>query len=169
MDGLVLHGGTYGPYHTFGDGVVIENGVFQAPVYFGKGAVLVNPTFVRCCYPYYSNPWSRTGEGSVIDGGVWDYVDFGMNNTLKSGVGIAFSMGFGSTINAPPRKKGRGGKWESGGHIITGSEYYQLADRGTRCTCENDWDKEVKHKGYLIIGDDGTATVRVPRLLVECK
>lgn len=162
MNGEVLHGGRYGPYHYFGDGVVIENGVFQAPVYFGKGAVLVNPTFLWSKWL----PWSRTGDGATIDGGYWDAVDFGENTTLKSGVGASFTVGAGSTIDAPPKISGRGGEWHSGGHIVTGGDYLEMAKT---CVCQNEWDSEVKRKGYLIVGDDGTAVVSVPRLLIVCE
>lgn len=170
MDGAVIQGGTFGPYHTFGVGAVIENGVFVSPVYFGEGATLVNPTFT-CGY---KTPWSEVGPNSTINGGSWDCVNFGENTTLKSGGGGKFSVGGGSAIDGGPRAtdgvNGGAGVETAGGVIITRGEVLLLSDGVVKCSCvDGRWDEEVLKKGYMIVGDDGTATVTVPKMLIVCE
>lgn len=165
MDGQVYENQTFGPYRTFGDGNIFINCTFKAPCYFGKGCSFVNCRWLRCCYPYYLNDWSKVRDGGVVDGGFWDYVTFSPNVTLKSGGGGSFSMGSGTTRDAAPKKKGRGGEWFSSGQIVTGNDYL---DMGADCGCQGEWDKEVLEKGYKIIGDDGTAEVTVPSDTITC-
>lgn len=165
MDGQVVEGGTFGPYHTFGEGVIVINGTFYAPVDFGKGATLINPTFLKCCPKNYSNRWSKVGEGAVVEGGYWEYVEFGANSTLKSGQSVAMSMGGGSTIDAQGRKSGsEGGQYEVNeyGQIVTIAGQEQLECSGSQ------WQQEMCDKGYWLINDDGTATVTVPKVVI-CK
>lgn len=170
MSGDVINGGTFGPNHTFGDGVVIVGGTFYAPVYFGAGATLVNPTFLKCCPDRYNNPWSEVGEGSTVEGGFWEYVKFGANNTLSAGGGPAYSLGGGTTINNSGNARGISGQWQAGGHIITEGDYMKLSDATHSCSCSLEtWDEEVRSSGYLILNDDGTLTVTVPNLLIVCE
>lgn len=169
MDGQVYENQTFGPYRTFGDGNIFINCTFKAPCYFGKGCSFVNCRWIRCCYPYYYNPWSKVRDGGVVDGGFWDYVTFSPNVTLKSGGGGSFSMGSGTTRDAAPKKKGRGGEWFSSGQIVTGNDYLDMGAGGAAdCGCQSEWDKEVLEKGYKIIGDDGTAEVTVPSDTITC-
>lgn len=169
MDGQVYENQTFGPYRTFGDGNIFINCTFKAPCYFGKGCSFVNCRWIRCCYPYYYNPWSKVRDGGVVDGGFWDYVTFSPNVTLKSGGGGSFSMGSGTTRDAAPKKKGRGGEWHSSGQIVTGNDYLDMGAGGAAdCGCQSEWDKEVLEKGYKIIGDDGTAEVTVPSDTITC-
>lgn len=169
MDGQVYENQTFGPYRTFGDGNIFINCTFKAPCYFGKGCSFVNCRWLRCCYPYYLNDWSKVRDGGVVDGGFWDYVTFSPNVTLKSGGGGSFSMGSGTTRDAAPKKKGRGGEWFSSGQIVTGDDYLDMGAGGAAdCGCQGEWDKEVLEKGYKIIGDDGTAEVTVPSDTITC-
>lgn len=169
MDGQVYENQTFGPYRTFGDGNIFINCTFKAPCYFGKGCSFVNCRWLRCCYPYYLNDWSKVRDGGVVDGGFWDYVTFSPNVTLKSGGGGSFSMGSGTTRDAAPKKKGRGGEWFSSGQIVTGNDYLDMGAGGAAdCGCQGEWDKEVLEKGYKIIGDDGTAEVTVPSDTIAC-
>lgn len=168
MDGQVYENQTFGPYRTFGDGNIFINCTFKAPCYFGKGCSFVNCRWLRCCYPYYLNDWSKVRDGGVVDGGFWDYVTFSPNVTLKSGGGGSFSMGPGTTRDAAPKKKGRGGEWSSRGQIVTGNDYLDMGGDTSLCGCQGEWDKEVLEKGYKIIGDDGTAEVTVPSDTITC-
>lgn len=168
MDGQVYENQTFGPYRTFGDGNIFINCTFKAPCYFGKGCSFVNCRWLRCCYPYYLNDWSKVRDGGVVDGGFWDYVTFSPNVTLKSGGGGSFSMGPGTTRDAAPKKKGRGGEWSSRGQIVTGDDYLDMGGDTSLCGCQGEWDKEVLEKGYKIIGDDGTAEVTVPSDTITC-
>jgi len=169
IDGQTFENQTFGPYYTFGDGNTFKNCTFKATVWFGKGNVFINCKWVRCCYPYYSNYPSVVQDGGVVDGGFWDRVIFAPNVTLKSGGGGSFSMGSGTTRDAAPKKKGRGGEWFSSGQIVTGNDYLDMGAGGAAdCGCQGEWDKEVLEKGYKIIGDDGTAEVTVPSDTITC-
>lgn len=78
-------------------------------------------------------------------------------------------MGSGTTRDAAPKKKGRGGEWFSSGQIVTGNDYLDMGAGGAAdCGCQSEWDKEVLEKGYKIIGDDGTAEVTVPSDTIAC-
>lgn len=159
IDGQTFENQTFGPYYTFGDGNTFKNCTFKATVWFGKGNVFINCKWVRCCYPYYSNYPSVVQDGGVVDGGFWDRVIFAPNVTLKSGGGGSFSMGSGTTRDAAPKKKGRGGEWFSSGQIVTGTGYKELV---------GNWDSKVLSDGYEIVGDDGTAEVTVPSDTIAC-
>lgn len=164
---------TLGPGFSGQDGDIFINVQIYATSYFGVGSVFVNSSFHCCCeYNYYSNPWSQVGEGSVVDGGTWNCVAFGANNTLHPGGGAAFSMGPGSTIAAPPQMGGliAGAEYSADGQIITPIERLELEKGGVICSCsQGRWDREVLEKGYMIIGDDGTATVTVERAVIVCR
>jgi hypothetical protein len=77
-------------------------------------------------------------------------------------------MGPGTTRDAAPKKKGRGGEWSSRGQIVTGNDYLDMGGDTSLCGCQGEWDKEVLEKGYKIIGDDGTAEVTVPSDTITC-
>lgn len=77
-------------------------------------------------------------------------------------------MGPGTTRDAAPKKKGRGGEWFSSGQIVTGNDYLDMGGDTSLCGCQGEWDKEVLEKGYKIIGDDGTAEVTVPSDTIAC-
>lgn len=159
-DGMVYEGGSFGPYYTFGDGNIFIGCTFHAPVYFGKGNVFINCSWLRCCYPYYSNPYSQVRDGGVVDGGWWDYVTFSPNVTLKSGGGGSYTMGMGTTLDAASRKAGGGtGQYQAFGQIVTGEDYKELA---------GNWDSKVLSEGYEILGDAEGVEIDTPDDTIAC-
>lgn len=158
----VYEGGTFGPGWQGQDGDIYINATIYASSSFGERTLFVNPTFQRCCAPYYNNPPSQVGKGSIVEGGYWDKVTFAQDTILKSGGGGEYT----NNGRQDPKGKaaGRTEKYDEKNHgvIVTTEEVMDLL-RDKR------WDCEVLNKGYLIVGNNNGVTVNVPKITIVCE
>lgn len=79
----VFKGGQFGPGMSFPKNCYFENCTFKAPCKFQEGCIFKGCKFVRCCPPYYTNPWSEVKKG-VLENCTLDYVTVDSQSLLKN-------------------------------------------------------------------------------------
>lgn len=135
------------PDSSVPDGSLLIDCTFQAPVNIGGNSKIVNGTF-RCTD---DKPPSQVGGGSVVDGGKWECVIF--NNEITNADG----GGNGAVY-------GKGGEYKHTGQIVTADGVEVLADKA-ECSCNEEWDTEVKEQGYKILNGGEGVEVNI----IECE
>lgn len=151
MDGVTTVGGSFSPGATFGDGSIFEGCTFYAKTTFGDGCVFRNCKFMRCCPPYYTNPWSTTGEGCVFENCSFDYIAIGPNATIHSSTFLACSVAGGAAIEAPGEALGQGGEWNvklSEGQVVYFDGQWPFPCR--------DWVTQMCEKGAVVLSEKGS-------------
>lgn len=145
--------GSFPTGSSFPPGTHFSGATFEAPCTFGEGCIFENctweclrqcGTFGKQCCPVRS----MVGEGAIITGGRWEYVDFESSGRMDGGAtGPEGNVTLPDCIDCAPWGERGVAVDVTGTYIVSGGLYRSQADACTdRCT----------DNGILILNDGDT-------------